>query len=127
VGVKELLAGENEENILMLPHDVVTVPVAEAVLSWARSKTREVLSRCASISVRRPWRAPGIGADSAPPGARIVRIIPAPRTEEIPVDLKVLAGTTEDVSMRPNDILVVPPAGQRLWPTEAAIQTTTGS
>ena len=39
VGVKELLAGENpSENILMLPHDVVTVPVAEAVFVMGEVK-----------------------------------------------------------------------------------------
>jgi hypothetical protein len=46
------------------------------------------------------------------------------------VDLKkVIAGTAEDVSMRPNDILVVPPSGPKkvaYRAIEAAIQTATG-
>jgi hypothetical protein len=50
--------------------------------------------------------------------------------KEIPVDLKkVIAGTAEDVSMRPNDILVVPPSAPKKVATraiEAAIQTVTG-
>jgi polysaccharide export outer membrane protein len=135
VGVKELLAGENpSENILMLPHDVVTVPVAEAVFVMGEvKKPGEVaLKSNASISVLQALAsAEGLGPTPAPQDARIVRIIPGTaERKEIPVDLrKVLAGTAEDVSMRPNDILVVPPSGPKKVAArviEAAIQTVTG-
>jgi protein involved in polysaccharide export with SLBB domain len=86
----------------------------------------------ASISVLQALAsAEGLGPTPAPQNARIVRIMPGTaERKEIPVDLrKVLAGTAEDVSMRPNDILVVPPSGPKKVAArviEAAIQTATG-
>ena len=135
VGVKELLAGENpSENILMLPHDVVTVPVAEAVFVMGEvKKPGEVpLKSNAGMSVLQALAsAEGLGTAPAPQNAKIVRIMPgSAERKEIPVDLKkVIAGTAEDVSMRPNDILVVPPSAPKKVATraiEAAIQTVTG-
>jgi polysaccharide export outer membrane protein len=135
VGVKELLAGENpSENILMLPHDVVTVPVAEAVFVMGEvKKPGEVpLKSNAGMSVLQALAsAEGLGPTPAPQSAKIVRIVPGTNErKEIPVDLKkVIAGTAEDVSMRPNDILVVPPSGPKkvaYRAIEAAIQTATG-
>jgi polysaccharide export outer membrane protein len=135
VGVKELLAGENpSENILILPHDVVTVPVAEAVFVMGEvKKPGEVaLKSNAGMSVLQALAsAEGLGPAPAPQNAKIVRIVPGTaERKEIPVDLKkVIAGTAEDVSMRPNDILVVPPSAPKKVATraiEAAIQTVTG-
>jgi len=135
VGVKELLAGENpSENILMLPHDVVTVPVAEAVFVMGEvKKPGEVpLKSNAGMSVLQALAsAEGLGPTPSPQNAKIVRIVPGTNErKEIPVDLKkVIAGTAEDVSMRPNDILVVPPSGPKkvaYRAIEAAIQTATG-
>jgi len=135
VAVKELLAGDNpSENILILPHDVVTVPVAEAVFVMGEvKKPGEVaLKSNASISVLQALAsAEGLGPTPAPQNAKIVRIVPGTaERKEIPVDLKkVIAGTAEDVSMRPNDILVVPPSAPKKVAArvvEAAIQTVTG-
>jgi hypothetical protein len=48
----------------------------------------------------------------------------------IPVDLrKIQAGKAEDIAMRPNDVLIVPPNGPKKAAariTEAAIQAATG-
>ena len=135
VGVKELLAGENpSENILMLPHDVVTVPVAEAVFVMGEvKKPGEVaLKSNASITVMQALAsAEGMGPTPAPQDSRIIRIVPGTaERKEIPVDLKkIMAGTAEDVAMRPNDILIVPPSGPKKVVArviEAAIQTATG-
>jgi polysaccharide export outer membrane protein len=135
VGVKELLGGDNpSENILMLPHDVVTVPVAEAVFVMGEvKKPGEVaLKSNASISVLQALAsAEGMGPTPSPRDARIVRITPGTaERKEIPVDLKkIMAGTAEDVAMRPNDILIVPPSAPKKVMSrviEAAIQTATG-
>jgi len=75
--------------------------------------------------------AEGLGPMNSPSHSKIVRVTPgsAERTE-IPVDLnKILAGKSEDVAMRPNDILFVPSsipkkAGARAL--EAAVQAVTG-
>ena len=75
--------------------------------------------------------AEGFGPTPAPQNAKIIRIVPGSgERKEIPVDLKkMLAGTTEDMAMRPNDILVVPPSGSKklgMRVLEAAIQAATG-
>ena len=135
VGVKELLGGENpSQNILMLPHDVVTVPVAEAVFVMGEvKKPGEVaLKSNASITVMQALAsAEGMGPTPAPQDSRIIRIVPGTaERKEIPVDLKkIMAGTAEDVAMRPNDILIVPPSAPKKVVArviEAAIQTATG-
>jgi polysaccharide export outer membrane protein len=73
----------------------------------------------------------GYDKDPKPTKAKIIRIVPGTMQRvDIPVDLKkVMAGTAEDVYMRPNDILFVPTnnskkAGVRAL--EAAVQAATG-
>jgi polysaccharide biosynthesis/export protein len=135
VPVKELLAGASPaDNILISPHDVVTVPIAESVyVMGAVKKPGEVaLKENPSISVLQALAsAEGYGETPAPQNARIVRLVPGTSDrKEIPVDLtKIQNGKAEDIGMRPNDILVVPPSGPKRVATravEAAIQTATG-
>jgi polysaccharide export outer membrane protein len=135
VEVKTLLAGTNPaDNILVLPHDVITVPVAEAVfvLGEVRKPGEVALKDNSSISVLQALAgAEGFGLTPAPQDAKIVRqVAGSAERQEIPVDLKrVLAGTAEDIAMRPNDILVVPPSGPKKAAAralEAAIQAATG-
>ena len=75
--------------------------------------------------------ADGLGPTPAPQSAKIVRQIPGgTQRTEIPVDLrKVQSGKAEDLGMRPNDILVIPPSTPKKALTraaEAAVQTATG-
>ena len=135
VKVKDLLSGNDPaENILIDPHDVVTVPAAEVVYVMGDvNKPGEVpLKDRDSISVLQALAsANGLGPTPAPQNARIVRLAPGNRERtEIPVDLrKVQIGKAEDLAMRPNDILIVPPSGPKrvaLRVTEAAIQTVSG-
>ena len=135
VVVKDLLEGKNPAaNILISPHDTITVPRAEAVyVMGAVHKPGEVpLKDNVGISVLQALAsAEGLGATPAPGNARIVRLVPGTsERKEIPVDLtKVQAGSAEDLTMRPNDILVVPTSGPKkaaARAVEAAIQTVTG-
>ena len=135
IGVKELLAGSNPtENILVLPQDVITVPVAEAVfvMGEVRKPGEVYLKSNASISVLQALSsAEGFGPMPAPQQAKIVRLTSNGRERlEIPVDLrKIMTGKAEDLAMKPNDILVVPPSGPKKVAAralEAAIQTATG-
>jgi polysaccharide export outer membrane protein len=135
VPVKGLLAGASPaDNILISPHDVVTVPIAESVfVMGAVKKPGEVpLKENPSISVLQALAsAEGYGETPAPQNARIVRLVPGTSDrKEIQVDLtKIQNGKAEDIGMRPNDILVVPPSGPKRAATravEAAIQTATG-
>jgi polysaccharide export outer membrane protein len=135
VPVKQLLAGASPaDNILISPHDVITVPIAESVfVMGAVKKPGEVaLKENPSISVLQALAsAEGYGETPAPQNARIVRLVPGTSDrKEIPVDLtKIQNGKAEDIAMRPSDILVVPPSGPKRAATraiEAAIQTATG-
>jgi polysaccharide biosynthesis/export protein len=135
ISVKDLLAGANPaENILIAPHDVLTVPVAEAVyVMGVVKKPGEVpLKNNPSISVLQALAsAEGFGPTPAPKDARIIRPVPGTsERKEIPVDLtKIQAGQAEDIAMRPNDILVVPPSAPKkaaARAVEAAIQAATG-
>jgi polysaccharide export outer membrane protein len=135
VEVKSLLSGTHPgDNILIFPHDVITVPAAEAVyvLGEVRKPGEVPLKNNSSISVLQALAgAEGFGLTPAPQDAKIVRqIAGTSERQEIAVDLKkVLAGTAEDIAMRPNDILVVPPSGPKKAAAramEAAIQAATG-
>lgn len=135
VPVKELLAGVRPaDNILISPHDVVTVPLAESVfVIGAVKKPGELaLKENPSISVLQALAsAEGYGEAPSPQNGRIVRLVPGTADrKEIPVDLtKIQNGKAEDIAMRANDILVIPPSGPKRAATraiEAAIQTATG-
>jgi polysaccharide biosynthesis/export protein len=135
VKVKELMAGEDPaDNILILPHDVVTVPIADKVyvMGDVKKPGEVALKDSDHISVLQALAsAEGLGPTPAPQNARIVRLSPdSTARQEIPVDLrKIQDGKAEDLGMRANDILVVPPSGPKkaaLRVTEAAIQTLTG-
>jgi polysaccharide export outer membrane protein len=135
VPVKELLAGVSPaDNILISPHDTVTVPIAESVfvMGAVRKPGEVALKANVSISVLQALAsAESYGETPAPQNARIVRFVPGTSDrQEIPVDLtKIQNGKAEDISMRANDILVVLPSGPRraaARAVEAAIQTVTG-
>jgi polysaccharide biosynthesis/export protein len=134
VSIKDVLDGTHPaENILISPYDVITVPPAEAVFVIGEvQKPGEIALKNDNMSVLRALSsAGGFGPTPAPQSSKIVRIVPGTsERNEIPVDLrKVLAGQAEDVAMRPNDILVVPPNGPKKVVArlmEAAIQAATG-
>jgi polysaccharide export outer membrane protein len=134
VGVKDLLAGTHPaENIVIYPNDVITVPPAEGVYVIGEvKKAGEVMMKGDGVTVLQALSsAEGFGPSPAPQNAKIVRIVPGTgERKEIPVNLKkIMAGASEDVAMRPYDILVVPPSGSRkvaVRVMEAAIQAATG-
>jgi polysaccharide biosynthesis/export protein len=121
-----------EENIQILPHDVITVPKAELIYVSGAVKKQGgfILGEHQTISVLQAV-ALAEGYGPAPDGkhARIIRTVGDSRTE-IPVDLKTLnQGKGKDVMMQGNDILFIPDStGKRvaLRIMEAAIQTGTG-
>jgi polysaccharide export outer membrane protein len=135
VGAKDLMSGKRPaENILISPHDTITVPTGEVVYVMGEvKKSGEVpLRDRGTITVTQALAsAEGYGATPAPKDAKIVRLNPdGNQRTDIPVNLTmVLAGKAEDIAMRPNDILVVPPSAPKkvaLRITEAAIETATG-
>jgi len=134
IGIKDLLSGTHPaENIQVFPNDVITVPTAQAVFVIGEvKKPGEVILKGDGVTVLQALSsAEGFGTTPAPQNSKIVRVTPgSSERKEIPVDLnKILAGKSEDIEMRPNDILVVPPSAPKRLAAralEAAIQAATG-
>ena len=133
VNLQDIMSAKRpEENVQILPQDVVTVPKAELIyVTGAVKKSggfilgeQETMSVLKAVSL-----AEGLGPAPDPRHARIVRNIGDQRTE-IPVDLKkLMQGKGQDVTMQGNDILFIPDStGKKvaLRIMEAAIQTGTG-
>jgi polysaccharide export outer membrane protein len=135
IDAKELLSGfRPAENILICPHDVITVSAPEViyVIGEVKKPGEVPLRDRGSISVLQALAsAQGYGATPAPQNSKIVRTVPGSQQRvDIPVDLtKIMAGKAEDIALRPNDILMIPVSGPKKLATrlaEAAIQAATG-
>jgi polysaccharide biosynthesis/export protein len=133
--VKTLLSATNPaENILIRPHDVITVPTAEMVyvVGAVKKPGAFTLNERESVSVLQALSmAEGLGSTPKPQDSKILRTVPgASERKEIPVDLKkVMTGKAEDQALRANDILFVPDSTSKKAATralEAIIQTATG-
>jgi polysaccharide export outer membrane protein len=124
-----------EENILMKPNDVVSIPKADLIYVVGDVKkaggfqltTHPTLSLLQAVSL-----AEGLGPDHAASHARILRPNPGgdgvPR--EIPIDvMKIFAGKAPDVQLYANDVLFIPHSGAKVTTRralEAAIGVTSG-
>jgi polysaccharide export outer membrane protein len=120
------------DNILVKPHDVISVPPAEVVYVIGNVKKAGgfALGGKPSLSVLQALAlAEGLDARAAATRARILRA-GQPATEQIPVDVKkILEGKAEDLVLRPNDILFIPNNAMKsvtMRTIEAAIQIGTG-
>jgi polysaccharide biosynthesis/export protein len=133
--VKDLLSAANPtENILIQPHDVITVPTAEMVyvVGAVKKPGNFALNERESVSVLQALSmAEGLGPMPKPQDSKILRLVPgSDERREIPVDLKkVMSGKAEDLALRANDILFVPDSTAKKVTAralEAVIQTATG-
>lgn len=124
-----------EDNILLRPGDVVSVPKGELVYVVGDVKKAGgfVLSTHRTISVLEALSlAEGLGPDSAAGNARILRPNPNGDGDHtlIPVNVsKIFAGKEPDVKLFADDILFVPHSGFKVGSrraVEAAIGITTG-
>jgi polysaccharide export outer membrane protein len=139
INLKSVMEATNpEENLLIQPNDVISVPRAQMVyvIGQVKKAGAFVLNERESVSVLQALSmAEGLDRTAAAKSARILRkstdVAPADvndteqvqldakkpeqlgqdlqKAQQIPVDLnKILDGTALDVPMRPNDILFVP-------------------
>jgi polysaccharide export outer membrane protein len=134
VRIKEILdASKPDENIVIKPFDVVSVPRAEMVYVTGQVqraggyvlRERETLSVLQALSL-----AGGMSGVASPKRARILRATGAGASrEEIPIDLKqIMIGKAKDVPLRAEDILFVPenaPKKAMARAIEAALQVGT--
>ncbi len=135
VSVKSVMdARSPDDNILISPHDVITVPRADMVYVIGAIRRaggfvlgdKEILSALQALSL-----AEGLERGAAPQNAKILRPSQgSPARTEIPVDLKkILEGKASDVPLGPEDILFVPGSASRnvaLRGLEAMISIGTG-
>jgi polysaccharide export outer membrane protein len=135
VNLKQIVEAKNpEENIQILPHDVISVPKAEMVYVIGEVKRSGgfVLGEHESISVLQALSlAEGLNGTADASHARILRLNrEADQREEMEVDVKqILTGKKRDVPLQGTDILFIPGStGKKaaLRGIEAAIQTGTG-
>jgi polysaccharide export outer membrane protein len=101
-----------EQNIQILPFDVILVAKAQVVyvMGEVRKPGGYALDDKDEISVLQLLaRAEGLNPTAASKDAKIIRPVPGSNREELSIDLKdLLAGKTKDMMLQPEDILFVP-------------------
>ena len=126
-----LTAANPDDNIIVQPNDVVSVPKAELiyVLGSVKKAGGFPMSTHASVSLTQAVAlAEGLAPDNSAGHAFILRKLPGgdgvPR--EIPVDIpKIMAGKAPDVQLLPDDVLDVPHSGVKVA-SRRAIETAIG-
>jgi polysaccharide export outer membrane protein len=135
ISVRSVLEANNpQQNIGVLPDDVISVPKAELVyvIGAVRRSGGFVLNEKEQISVLQALAlAEGLDRTAASGRARILRASASgEKRQELPVNLKdVMGARASDVPLLPNDILFVPTSGPKSAigrGVEAAITLGTG-
>jgi len=135
VNLRDIIQAKNpDENIRILPHDVVSIPRGQLVyvVGEVEKAGGYVLSEQPTISVLQALSlAGGLSRLAQPQNARILRNESSGGTrQEIAVNIKhILSGKENDVPMRPEDILFIPNSASKQIATKAAatiVQTLTG-
>jgi polysaccharide export outer membrane protein len=121
LSVQEILEGKNPAaNIEIKPNDVVSVSEANSNMVYVVGDVeraggftlggRRSLSVLSALSL-----AGGLGHTAKPEKARIIRHVPGElKHQEIAVNIKqLLVGKTEDIELRPQDVLVVPTSSSK--------------
>lgn len=112
--LSEMLNGKApSDNILIRPHDVITIAPAESisVIGAVQKPGAFPMTTKGKVTVLEALAMAGGYAPASKPGnAFILRAVPGNQDrQQIPVDLsKITAGKSEDIAMRPDDILMVP-------------------
>jgi polysaccharide biosynthesis/export protein len=135
VNIDQIISAKDpQDNILIRPDDVITVPHAELVyvIGSVKQAGGFTLSEHRNLSVLQALSlANGLDNTAAPAKARVLRLVAgSDNRTEIPVNLKkILAGKGGDVPLVPNDILFIPNNSAKsasLKVVQAMIQVGTG-
>ena len=130
LNVRAVMEAKNpDENIEVLPNDVVTVPKADLVyvIGAVKRSGGFVLSEKEQMSVLQALSlAEGLDRVASPKNARILRQdSPGSQRKEMTVNVKlILDGSAQDVPLRANDILFIPtsaPKSAAMRAVEAAV------
>ncbi len=126
VRIPDILAARDPaDNILIQPHDVITVPMADrvSVIGDVKKPGPILLTNRPTISaLEAVAMAEGLGPEPQPQNARVLRLVPGSvERKQIPIDLrKIQAGKAEDIALRPDDILFVPTSAPKRAGVKAA-------
>ena len=134
VDIKQIMEAERPaDNILVMPHDVISVPRANMVyvIGQVGRSGGFILNERKTISVLEVLAlAGGLGRNAKPQHARILRVQPS-RDErtQIPINLQaVMNGKVEDAFLEAEDILFVPKsAGKIAVKAAASVAVSIGS
>lgn len=134
ISLKSLIGARNpEENILIQPHDVISVPRAETVYVMGQVikpggfplDSHEEITVLQALSM-----AGGFDKTAQARNSKLLRVGSGSARKEVPVDLqKILDGKTPDIAMLPNDILFIPNSLSKktaIRAAETALQIGTG-
>lgn len=113
IDIRSVMNGKDPEgNILIKPHDVITVPRARMVYVLGNvtrpggyvMTENETMSLTQAVALAGGW-----DHSAALSGARILRADGGPTREQIPADVKkIMQNKAPDLQMRPDDILYIP-------------------
>jgi polysaccharide biosynthesis/export protein len=125
LNVQDILDGKDgAANIVMKPNDTISVSEANSKIVYVVGDVehggafslggRESLSVLRALSL-----AGGLGRTARPDKARIIRGAPgAAKPQEIAVNLRrIFNGKEEDIALLPQDVLVVPTSGRKVFST----------
>jgi polysaccharide export outer membrane protein len=135
VNLRSLMEARSpEDNILIQPNDVISVPKADLVyvIGAVKRSGGFVLNEKENITVLQALSlAEGLDRFAAKNKAKILRPVAGTQDRtEIPMDLKpLLAGKSKDVPLQANDVLFIPISGGKQAASrtvDAAIGVTTG-
>jgi polysaccharide export outer membrane protein len=135
VSVKSIMAGKNpQENVLIQPNDVISVPRAELVyvIGAVKKPGGYILNERETISVLQALSlAEGLDRAASPKTAKILHSVDgsSQRTETVVDIRKILSGQSSDVALAANDILFLPTSAAKnaaIRGAEAALQIGTG-
>jgi polysaccharide export outer membrane protein len=131
IDIRSIMSGKDPEgNIMIKPHDVITVPRARMVyvLGDVNRPGGYVMTDNETVSLTQAIALAGGWVPTAKlSGARVLRASGGADREQIPADIKkIMENKTHDLQMRPDDILYVPDSFAKQISTkgiEAAIGT----
>ncbi len=113
VNIRDVMSGKNPQgNILIKPHDVITVPRARMIYVLGNVNRpggyvmtdNETVSLTQAIALAGGWN-----ANAAMSGTRILRASGGAEREQIPANIKrIMDNKAPDLRMQPDDILYVP-------------------
>jgi polysaccharide export outer membrane protein len=113
INVREIMTGKNPlGNILIKPHDVITVPRARMIYVLGNvgrpggyvMTENETMSITQAIALAGGW-----GSAAKLGGSKILRASGGAEREEIPADIgKIMKNKAPDLQLRPDDILYIP-------------------